>query len=216
VPEGITATYGISGGRRTKERDEIHYSATVDGLINVASRDCTSRKPHRAEVAREPIPPEAEAEAAGPMPEGREPRLTIDSITVSSAGAEATVTVSLAFGEENFSHSASGYSIGRNVLRLVAEATAGAVGKYLAPGHGVIVDDVVSYALAEDQQVVTVSAVYVTPKDSEQHVGTAVVRRGEPYRAAASAVLNAVNRVIAQAPKHTSTPEAAGEALAEG
>lgn len=199
VPEGVTVTYGIAGGRRTKEREETHYAATVDGLLNIASRDCTARKPHRAEAARE----EGAAEVqAGVVPVGREPRLAIDSVTVSSAGSEATVTVSLAAGDEKLHHTATGYAIGRNILRLVAEATAGAVGKSLAPGYGVVLDEVVSYAVTEDQQVVTASVVFVTPKESLEQVGSAVVRRGDPYRAAAAAVLNAVNRMLATAPKN--------------
>jgi hypothetical protein len=42
-----------------------------------------------------------------------------------------------------------------------------------------------------------------------------VVRRGDPYRAAAAAVLNAVNRVIAVAPKHSTAPEAPAEPESE-
>jgi IMP dehydrogenase len=42
--EKITFTAGIFGGRRTHERDQTHYAATVDNLINLASKDCMSRK----------------------------------------------------------------------------------------------------------------------------------------------------------------------------
>lgn len=42
--EPIAFSVGVSGGRRTVERENIHYAATVDNLINLASKDCTRRK----------------------------------------------------------------------------------------------------------------------------------------------------------------------------
>ena len=35
---------GLAGGRRTKERENTHYAATMDALINRASKDCLKRK----------------------------------------------------------------------------------------------------------------------------------------------------------------------------
>jgi len=35
---------GVSGGRRTIERENIHFAATIDNLINLASRDCQRNK----------------------------------------------------------------------------------------------------------------------------------------------------------------------------
>ncbi len=40
----ISASVGIQGGRRTKERESIHFAATVDNLINLASRASTEAK----------------------------------------------------------------------------------------------------------------------------------------------------------------------------
>ena len=45
MPAPIAVTVGQRGGRRTHERDAIHLAATVNDLINLASRDCLSRKP---------------------------------------------------------------------------------------------------------------------------------------------------------------------------
>jgi len=45
VAGGISASVGVQGGRRTKERKDIHYAATVDNLINLASKSCTAAKP---------------------------------------------------------------------------------------------------------------------------------------------------------------------------
>lgn len=40
----ISVTTGLRGGRRTRERETIHYAATLNDLINLASRDCILRK----------------------------------------------------------------------------------------------------------------------------------------------------------------------------
>ncbi|MCE5199318.1 GGDEF domain-containing protein, partial [bacterium] len=51
LPEGVSATYGMAGGRRTKEREDVHYASTIDNLITRASKNCTANKPHRVEEA---------------------------------------------------------------------------------------------------------------------------------------------------------------------
>jgi diguanylate cyclase (GGDEF)-like protein len=42
--QAISASIGVFGGRRTHERENVHYAATLDNLINVASRRCTEAK----------------------------------------------------------------------------------------------------------------------------------------------------------------------------
>jgi len=48
IPEAddreISVCIGLHGGRRTREREPIHYTATLNNLINLASQDCTRRK----------------------------------------------------------------------------------------------------------------------------------------------------------------------------
>lgn len=44
VEEAVTFSIGISGGKRTAERTATHYAATLDNLINLASKDCLARK----------------------------------------------------------------------------------------------------------------------------------------------------------------------------
>ncbi|MFN8140255.1 MAG: GGDEF domain-containing protein [Fimbriimonadales bacterium] len=43
----VTVTVGIHGGRRTKERENVHYASTVDNLVNLASRNCMGEKGKR-------------------------------------------------------------------------------------------------------------------------------------------------------------------------
>ena len=208
LPEGVTCTFGVFGGRRTKERLDVHYAATLDDLINRASKNCTLAKPHRETVEAAGVGAEAGVEeyrpAAGFQP--RESRLKILSINFSASGALASIEVQLGSGENVYAYSASGYSVGRSALRLVAEATAGAVSKALGAGYGVVLDDVLTYGLGDDQQIVTALSVFITPKTSVQCIGTAAVRRGDAYRAAAAALLCGLNRLIANAPR-VSTPK---------
>ncbi len=43
----VTVTYGLQGGRRTKERENVHFASTVDNLVNLASRSCMAEKARR-------------------------------------------------------------------------------------------------------------------------------------------------------------------------
>jgi IMP dehydrogenase len=51
----VTFTIGIFGGRRQKERLSVHYAATVDNLINMASKACQAQK-SAAKGVDAPIP----------------------------------------------------------------------------------------------------------------------------------------------------------------
>jgi len=207
LPERIRATYGMAGGRRAGGREQIHSAATLDDLITNASLNCTLSKPHRPEeaAAERGVSGERRAEAARPA----EPsRLKIQTIRLSTTASEATAEVILARGSEEFAHTASGYSSGgRNLLRLVAEATAASVSKSLAADHGVVIDDVTTFQAADEREVVTAIATFINPRGSTTHAGSAFVRRADPYRAAAAAVLAAVNRQLTTAPKAERTAD---------
>ena len=44
VEEAVGFSVGVSGGKRTTERTAVHYSATIDNLIAIASRACLANK----------------------------------------------------------------------------------------------------------------------------------------------------------------------------
>jgi hypothetical protein len=213
LPEGVSATFGMAGGRRTREREDIHYAATLDDLINRASQNCTANKPHKAEEAapvtaattaqiqEQPLEAEPQYPSVTTPLTGRA-RLKIARISVSSAGSETSIDVEINQNGRKFSHNVSGYTVaGRNALRLAAEAAAGAVSKSMEAGYGVVVDQVFTFEPARDQQVVSVTAIFVTPQNNISHVGSALVRRGDIYRAAVAALLSAVNRLVEIAPQ---------------
>ncbi len=218
LPETIGATFGIAGGRRIGGREQAHSAATLDDLINNASLNCTLLKPHKQEaaeeepVASEPVTEERATSETVPIPVGAlgsyHERLKIQTIRISTSPSGSTAQVTLSLGEREYTHAASGYSTGgRSLLRLVAEATASSVSKSLSPGHGVTIDDVTTFRTGDDRDVVSVIATFITPRSTNTTAGSAVVRHSDPHRAAAAALLAAVNRQIAIAPLSHSEPE---------
>ncbi|MCE5198389.1 hypothetical protein LLG39_05380, partial [bacterium] len=205
----VSATYGMAGGRRTKEREDVHYASTIDNLITRASKNCTANKPHRVEEAAQaavaPVPQATLGEPAQAvvLPEGaRAPRLKIHTISFSSTGAEAKAGVTLRRLDQEFKRESSGYAVGGDsILRLFAEAAAGAVCKSLAPEHGIVVEDAFVHQSGKEDEIVTVVAMYISPKTSTRLTGSALIRRGDQYRAAAAALLDAVNRLVETAPQ---------------
>lgn len=201
LPEPVTASFGIFGGKRTKEREDIHYAATLDNLINLASKACTENKPDasaaaaRSAAARQPA--EAAIEAA---PEHARPpigtRLEIRSLNFSwESGSIARVEVHLAHGDVTESQVSGGFALGNNALRLVGEAVAGAIHKFLPDGYGIVVDSVHPISSGLGDEVVLVEAVLVTPQTEIKLTGSAIVRQ-DRYRTTAAALLDAVNRQL--------------------
>lgn len=226
LPGGVSATYGIAGGRRTRERDDIHYAATIDDLITRASNDCEARKPRN--LAKEPpveprpapepaaeatpaptpesAPPAAPAPVAPEVTPSREerpsPRLRIRSVSITTTETQATASVSLLRGEREYIRESRGFAAGgRGVLRLVAEAAAGAASRSMEPDHAIIIDEVLLHDVGSEDEVVTVTITFITPRWTARQVGSAVVRRGDQFRATAAAVLAAANRLIETAPQ---------------
>jgi IMP dehydrogenase len=74
--EPVGVTVGIAGGRRTVERENIHYAATVDNLINLASKDCMRRKAQQTPgyAAVERLEPDSEAATLQPETVPQRPR----------------------------------------------------------------------------------------------------------------------------------------------
>ncbi|MCH8274333.1 MAG: diguanylate cyclase [Armatimonadetes bacterium] len=73
----LTAAVGVQGGRRTEERANVHYAATVDNLINLASRQSTAAK---------------EEEAADGEPE-RAPSVAVVDLAQTEEGLRAVVVL---------------------------------------------------------------------------------------------------------------------------
>lgn len=76
--EPVTFCVGVQGGKRTKERENVHYAATLDNLINLASKACMAQKGQEKKAAETTEPaPEASA-IAEPEEDELTPETTAD------------------------------------------------------------------------------------------------------------------------------------------
>jgi diguanylate cyclase (GGDEF)-like protein len=242
LPGVVTASFGLHGGMRTKEREDVHYNSTLDNLINLASKACTMAKYNKFQAqveaqiqgvpqaehtevvetlsGAEAVQALAEADALSPEFEVQademenpeesasasavsygpavDRRLKLRGLNFSWDGTSmATAEVTLANGGVTAKESRSGFAMGNNALRLVAEATAQAVCQFLSrPGYGVVTESVQLLHLGENTEVVLATALVITPQNQLRVSGSCLVKQ-DAYRSVCAAFLNAVNRQVA-------------------
>jgi hypothetical protein len=91
----------------------------------------------------------------------------------------------------------SGFALGNSALRLVVDAAAEAIGQFLPPGHGVVADSVNLVQGGSGEDIVLVTALLVTPQTQVRVSGSSIIKQ-DPYRAAAAALLDSINRQISE------------------
>jgi diguanylate cyclase (GGDEF)-like protein len=221
LPEAVTGSIGIYGGKRTREREQVHYEATLDNLINLASKSCTlakgqgtmiaqpngtihsAVKPAETNVKTAETKTETPAEVQ-PAPQpgpvvSKSKRLKILSLGLSwGAGSTATAHVELSNGIVTRNHSRSGFAIGQNALRLVVDAAAEAVTQFLpSSDYGVVAESVNVVPSGSGDDIVVVTALVFSPQNQIKVCGSALVKQ-DVYRSAVAALLDAVNRQISE------------------
>ena len=207
LPEPVTVTVGVYGGKRSKERLDVHFAATLDNLINLASKACmlakTQREPALVNGGEPVAPAEKIEEAAVALTPSAETlvtdtnkRLRIQRLNLSwDSGSTATVEIELSDGKKSSKYSRSGFALGNGALRLVADVTAEVVTGFLpSPGYGVTAESV-QVANNGTDSIVLISALLVTPKNQVKVSGSSIIKQ-DVYKATASAFLNAVNRQV--------------------
>lgn len=191
----VTASIGLSGGRRTEGRARAHLAATVDDLITLASRASTAAKEaKRAAAAAERVGTfgYGHGEALSAPGAGREVRLRLVDVTVRSDEAGSEVEVVLRLGARDGIGRAAGRVHGQGIFFLAAEATLDAVRQTAGEDQ--------AYTLEEFTEVPTTDerlAVIVLAKRSNgaaAFVGSA--RAPDLTRAVVKAVLDALNRPL--------------------
>ncbi|MBX3119797.1 MAG: diguanylate cyclase [Fimbriimonadaceae bacterium] len=141
--EPISLSMGVSGGRRSKERESIHYAATLDNLINLASQDCQVDKLNRKKLKNGFVPEEPRfAVAAAPeeaIVETPEVGIRVDEVFADEANPAGLTTVLLSRGPDVASgvHSRAGGSVVESVVHATAKAI-----ERLTPGIQLLIDDV--------------------------------------------------------------------------
>jgi len=185
VPAGFAlgASMGIAGGKRTTERQDVHFAATVDDLVTIASRQSTQAKGEKT--------PAADAAAGDRAPLGPRPQLR--RVNLSTGDHTVTATVELDLRSECYLGEATGPDMGTVPLRLLAESTLAAVNQALPDGWMAAVDDV-RLTHASSGAVVTVTVLLrMVGMHPERHVGSAIAGP-DPGPAAVRAALQALNR----------------------
>lgn len=200
--EKVTCSVGRRGGRRTREREDIHYAATLDNLINLASRDCTDHK-RAAQGITDDVA--VVREQAG------DPRLKLAGATVQWDGRAATVQVNLHLqagqghgpqqgalmleGLTYYTATVTTPTDQGGLVRVVAETTVEAVRRVLPAGYSVRLCDVFESKPPSGQSLVTAVAEWVSPAERFPTAGSAIVG-ADLHRAAACAVLSCINRPL--------------------
>jgi len=202
VRETITVSYGVFGGRRTREREDVHYAATVDDLITRASRLCLQMKQRKGTLAMLQLPLfTAEAE------ERPEPRVQVTGISYVAQGKEVEASVELALGNMRASKQARG-DAKQPPESLMVQAAREAL-TALLPNIGSVQIQHVSRVSVDIQErgdkMEGVMAVveWQTATGSQLLSGFALVR-DNVYRAAVNALLHALNRPLS---RHLVAPE---------
>lgn len=117
--EPVTFSLGVFGGRRTRERENTHNSATLDNLINMASRAALAAK-----AAQKKAQARAVVEmAAGPEPLASEFRVV--GVYADDQGVRPITTVILSIRDSIVSGAAS--QVGSTLLESAVAATVKAV-----------------------------------------------------------------------------------------
>ncbi len=201
VEDSITVSYGVSGGRRTREREATHYAATIDDLLNRASRECTAMKMmQRSARPEEEAPAPSEAERPGPAPApapaAAGSRIRIDQISYVASDLEFSVEVRLSYAGRGYSHTLRGFGGLGSLVRLAADACAASAEQCLPAGYRVAVEDVREFRPPNAETLMISTVAVVTPRESSIYYGVAAVRKGDAYRAAAASVLSALNRPL--------------------
>ncbi len=147
----VSFCIGIFGGKRTRERDNIHFAATLDNLINLASKDCLAKK-IGAVVAEDELVGESEG---GPILEiHTTPEIRVVNVFADENSPTALTQVILRLGDQVISGVSA--RMGRPVIQSVASATSKALERAFT-GSSFKVGDINLSESKEGQRLVSVA-----------------------------------------------------------
>jgi len=179
----LSGSMGIAGGKRTIERHDVHFAATIDDLVTMASLQSTQAK---IEKSRH-LPLRAEVRPFA------QPRLRLYRVDLSIEGLQATASVELGLSGHKYAGTANGPSVGTAPLRLLAEATVRAVNQTLPSGLVAAVDEVRVVQSPPDVLLVVTVQIGGLAVPPERHTGAAAAV-ADMGSAAVKATLQALNR----------------------
>lgn len=169
ISEPVSVSVGLSGGKRTKERDSIHFASTVDSLINLASKDCMRMKKLRGK-------------SPSSVPTEKSTEFVVLDVAVDDDGGPTVVLLTL----DGTPLAASRYRDSETDLESVALATAEAIERTLESDRLQIEDVVLTET--PGARAVTVAGRIERGNKSITFVGTRTVA-DDVYLATAEATL---------------------------
>jgi diguanylate cyclase (GGDEF)-like protein len=195
-PGSINASFGVAGGKRATERHDIHYDATVDDLLTMASRASTLAKRTTARVlhssqVKTVTPP-------GPADEDR--RIVIRRIDLGVEDGRGEAIVELEYDGRRVTGRAEGSVLGSGGLRLLVDATVTAVRPWLPPQWQVVVEEIARTPL-DRGEAVHILFVTGSPHTEERLVVGSALYTADPHEAVVKATMKAMNRVLAHGPQ---------------
>lgn len=177
--EPVTFSLGLRGGKRTKERESVHFAATLDNLINLASQECLAQKPKPKTRETKPLPSEP-AETPDPRPE-------VVGVYTDERSANALTTVFLKVGTTVVS--GMHHRAGKTPLESVAIATGKALERVFTDSTFELEE--VLAAGEGDARIVTVTG-QVARGELKVSGGGAHAANSDALSAAAEATIEAV------------------------
>lgn len=195
-PEGapddfaLAASTGIAGGKRTTEREDVHFEATIDDLITIASRHSTQAKLLKSGS----LAPAPETAIATDRPE---PRLQLRRVNLATVQGEVTATVELGLGAKDYVGEVKGPGLGMAPWRLLAYATVQAINHVLPEGWRAAVDEVrITSTWAGSLVMVTLYLGHM--ETAPERCAGCVLIDGDIGPGVVKAALQAINRRIAR------------------
>ncbi|HET7263284.1 MAG TPA: GGDEF domain-containing protein [bacterium] len=194
----VTASIGLSGGRRTEGRTRAHLGATIDDLLTLASRASTAAKDakHTAESTARLSTANGETRwtAVPPADTVQQARLRLVDVTIRSDEAGSEVAVVLRLGARESTGRAAGRVHGQGIFFLAAEATLDALRLTAGEEHVYTLEEFTEVPTAVDKLAVVVLA--NRSNGATSFIGSA--RAPDLTHAVVKAVLDALNRPLSR------------------
>lgn len=198
----ISCSVGMRGGKRSREREKTHYSATLNNLINLASRECIENK-KRAQPAngvnslREPASP-AQLILAGVDVQNshRTYRVQVEVHAAWPETEQKPEQGRLFFdGLNRYTASTTVQTDDEGLLRTIADTATCAVKSYLPDTYDLALTDVAVTLDTSGQMLITTIGRIVIENRAVPIAGSALAS-GDAYHAAAASALAAINRFL--------------------
>lgn len=185
--EGVDFTIGIQGGKRSKERENIHFAATMDNLINLASKDCIAQKNAKQALESRDLPVMAAVEIAKTQVDESLGPIRVVSVFADDHTSNSLTQVIISVGDAVVSGVSA--RMGKSVIESIAHATAKALERKF-PDRPLHVSDIHLTQGPEGQRMVSVSA-QVTHGETTYPVGGVKAVEQDLYSDVALATLQA-------------------------